>query len=363
MNIRLRLTLWYVGLSLTSLAFLGCGLYYELIVERQADIKDHGFADSVQTEIADILLFYGLPVVFVTLAGGWWLTRRILAPVTRLTAAAEKTTLDSLSARLPETGRTDELGRLTEVFNQMLKRLEESFGRVREFTLHASHELKTPLTVMRGELETALREERCTGEQRDLLAGLLDEVHRLAKIVDGLTLLAKADAGQATLQMEPLRFDELVQDSFTDAQVLAHPSAIEVKLNDCDPVVVTGDRHRLRQLLLNLTDNAIKYNQAEGMIEMSLKRNGTEVVLRISNTGPGIPPEKLTRVFDRFFRGDPAHGNEIEGCGLGLAIAQWIVTAHHGRIRINSEPGHMTTVDVRLPLATGQTRAAVVERQ
>ena len=350
MSIRARLTAWYLGISLASFAFLGCGLYFELVVERDADRRAGRPSDSVRQEIFDILTLYGLPVILITIVGGWWLTRSTLAPVTELIGTAEKITLHNLSARLPDHRRPDELGRLTEVFNQMLARLDASLGQVREFTLHASHELKTPLTIMRGELETALRRPDCPPPQREFLANLLDEVQRLAKIVDGLVLLSKADAGQLVLHKDAVSFDELLRDSFADTQVLAQPFGITVSLSRCDPVVVQGDRHRLRQLLLNLSDNAIKYNQPAGRVEMSLARDGDAIELKIRNTGPGIPPEKLPRVFDRFFRCDPSHSSEIEGCGLGLTIAQWIVLAHGGAIDVTSEPGQLTTFTVRLPL-------------
>jgi signal transduction histidine kinase len=233
----------------------------------------------------------------------------------------------------------------------MTARLDDSFTHIREFTLHASHELKTPLTVLQGELETALREQDCTPAQQELYASQLDEIQRLARIVDGLSLLARADAGQVALACESVRLDELVHDSFTDAQMLAAPQNIEVKLGVCDEVLVRGDRHRLRQLLLNLADNAIKYNQPKGRVDIALQRNGVAAELRISNTGPGIAPAVLPRVFDRFFRGDPAHNNAVEGCGLGLNIAQWIVKAHAGDIQITSEPQKSTTVTVNLPLS------------
>ncbi len=166
----------------------------------------------------------------------------------------------------------------------------------------------------------------------------LDELRRLARIVDGLTLLAKADAGQVALKLEPLRFDELVRDNFADAQILAEPQGIQVELTACEEITVRGDRHRLRQLLLNLADNAVKYNQPQGHVTMSLQRAGNLAEFTIANTGPGIPPESLPRMFDRFYRGDPAHSQEVDGCGLGLSIAQWIVSAHNGTIKIESPP-------------------------
>ncbi len=220
--------------------------------------------------------------------------------------------------------------------------------RIREFTLHASHELKTPLTILHGETETALCDENLSMVQRERLASQLDELQRLAKIVDGLTLLTKADAGQVALSFEPLAFDEIVRDAFADTQILARSQNISVSLKDCEAVRLNGDKHRLRQLLLNLADNAVKYNQAGGKIEFSLQRDDGDAVLKISNTGVGIAPEVLPRVFERFFRGDASHNSAVDGCGLGLSIAQWIAAAHGGAVKIESTPGELTTVTVRL---------------
>ena len=266
------------------------------------------------------------------------------------TLSIYRSTVYDLGERLPRTGNGDELDRLTEVFNAMTARLDGSFQRIREFTLHASHELKTPLTVMHGELETALQEQTLPAPERERLLSQLDEVQRLSKIVDGLTLLTKADAGQISLKLEPLQLDELVRDAFADALILAKPSDVQVNLAACEPIAMRGDRHRLRQLLLNLTDNAIKYNQPKGTVNIALHRAGGAAEVTIANTGKGIPPELLPRVFDRFFRGDPAHSSAVDGCGLGLSIAQWIVSAHNGTIKIESVPGHPTTVTVRLPM-------------
>jgi signal transduction histidine kinase len=148
-----------------------------------------------------------------------------------------------------------------------------------------------------------------------------------------------------------VRLDELVQDSFADAQILAHPRKIRVDLTACDEVVVQGDRHRLRQLLLNLTDNAIKYNLPHGRVTIALNRNNGSAELNIANTGAGIAPAILPHVFDRFFRGDSAQRNDAEGCGLGLCIARWIVTAHGGSIQLVSEPNQLTIATVKLTLA------------
>ncbi len=349
MTIRARLVLWYAGILLVGLLIVAGWTYYEMVLEHPGvgRVMEQG-GHTPLGELAEVLLFGGLPAMLLALVGGWFLMRRALAPVTTLTHAVEDIRADTLGRQLPRSRNGDELDRLTEVFNDMTRRLDDSFTRVREFTLHASHELKTPLTIMRGEIETALRDPATPSAQREIFADQLDEIARLAKIVDALAFLAKADAGQHALARDPVRLDELVRDSFTDAQLLAEPSRVQVELRACDETTVRGDRHRLKQLLLNLTDNAIKYNQPDGSIAIALRRNNGAVELTIANTGPGIAPEKLPRVFDRFYRGDPAHSGDIEGSGLGMSIAQWIVKAHGGSIQLVSDPGKLTTVTVKL---------------
>jgi len=325
-------------------------LYYELVVESRLVAAAGKPKEPMEQEIIEVVLLYGVPTAVVLLASGWWLVRRALAPLDRLTKAAERIHASNLHERLPRSENGDELDRLTEVFNAMMARLQDSFSHIREFTVHASHELKTPLAILHVELETLMNDAATTGAQREALASHLDEIQRLSRIVEGLTLLAKADAGQVRLAQEPVRLDELVQDSFADAQILAHPRKIRVDLTACDEVVVQGDRHRLRQLLLNLTDNAIKYNQPQGRVTIALNRNNGYAELMIANTGAGIAPAILPHVFDRFFRGDSAQNNDAEGCGLGLSIARWIVTAHGGSIQLVSEPNLLTIAAIKLAL-------------
>ena len=350
MTIRGRLTLWLGGILLVSLAVMAGVLHYEWVEQQQRLSEAKQPPEPAWEEVGEIVLYYGVPTMLVLLVGSWWLLRKSLAPVISLTRAAERIHLHNLKERLPLTGSGDELDRLTDVFNSMLTRLDASFTHIREFTLNASHELKTPLTILRAQIETALRDPATPGAQREIFADQIDEIARLTKIVDSLTLLAKADAGQLALAQQPVRLDELVRESFTDAQLLAQPAQLQVELSVCDQTTVRGDRHRLKQLLLNLTDNAIKYSEPKGRIAIGLSRHNGTAELLISNTGPGIPAEKLPRVFDRFYRGDPAHNSAVEGCGLGLSIAQWVVNAHGGTIQVTSEPQKLTTVTVRLPV-------------
>jgi len=349
-TIRTRLTLWIGGILLLSLAVLSGVLHYEWVEQQHLLRQQNTEPESAWSETGEIVIGYGLPTMLFLLLGSWLLLGKSLAPISALTAAAERIDISNLKERLPLAGRGDELDRLTVVFNNMVTRLDESFTQIREFTLNASHELKTPLTVIRAETETALRDSATPPAQREIFANQLDQVAHLTKIVDSLTLLSKADTGQLTLALESVRLDELVRASFADAQLLAWPGGITVELKACDEATVRGDPHRLKQLLLNLTDNAIKYNQSHGRVEIEFVRGSRSVVLRITNTGPGIAPEQLPRVFDRFYRGDPAHGTSVEGSGLGLAIAQWIVKAHGGEIQIASIMNRETIVTVTLPL-------------
>ena len=351
MTIRSKLTLWYSAILFASLLLIGGLSYHELVVEKaraktaDADDDAEGWEDVVA-----IIAWCGVPAALVGIGGGWFMMKKALEPVSEIASAAAKIDERNLHSRLARSGNGDELDRLTEVFNSMVARLENSFQQIREFTLHASHELKTPLTVMRSELETALLETNQSDEDRERHLSELDEVLRLTKIVDGLTLLTKADAGQISLTLEEVRLDELVRDCFEDAKILAQARDVQVCLAKVDQVTVSGDRHRLRQLLLNLTDNAVKYNVEKGVVNMQLRNVDGTAEFQIANSGPGIPGLMQQRVFDRFFRADSSHNNAVEGCGLGLSLAQWIVHAHRGTIEVRSQPEAMTTFTVRLPV-------------
>ena len=358
MKIRTRLSWWYAAVMFFALMVMGSLLYYQLVVEPREEARRHhgqhkGEVDpDVFEDVSSILLWCGLPAALLALAGGWWLMRKALAPVTALTQAAERIHDRNLHEKLPRTGNGDELDRLTEVFNAMTARLDGSFQRIREFTLHASHELKTPLTVLHGELETALADAALAPAQHERLLSQLDEIQRLARIVDGLTLLTKVDAGQVRLARAPVPLHELAREVFADAQILAQPRGLQVSLGACAEVVVNGDRHRLRQLLLNLADNAVKYCEPRGAVRIELRVENAAGKFFITNTGPGIPPEQLPQVFEPFFRGDASHQRDADGCGLGLSIARWIANAHGGDLQLASIPGQQTTVTLSLPLAT-----------
>ena len=345
MSIRTRLTLWYAGMLFGSLLLLGGLLHHELVVE-----YERGRAQETPREkVADVLLFYWLPTVLVLVLGGSWFMRRALRPIETLMAGAERVHAGNLAERIPLSGRSDELDRLAEVFNEMLARVEAGVASVRDFTLHASHELKTPLTILSAQAEAALAEPALPPDQRELLESQLEEVRRLAALVDALSLLAKADAGVVRLAQDPIAFDQLVREIIADAEVLAAPQGLTVECPACEPVTVRGDRDRLRQLLLNLVDNAAKYNVPGGTLRIALRRTGSAAELRIANTGPAIPAAALPRVFDRFYRGDNARALRVDGSGLGLSIAQGIAASHGGDINLAPTPDGMTEATLRLP--------------
>ncbi len=351
MTLRRRLALRYAVIVGACTLLLAGLAYHEFVVEPHVrrllgQAKPSG---SSWGEIAEIVFHALIPVVLV---GGWWFMKRILAPLDALARAVERIHAGNLDEPLPRPGTGDEVDRLTDVFNRTTARLHKSFQQVREFTLHASHELKTPLTVMRVQIESVLHEGGpIPAAQREALLAQLDEIQRLAHLVDSLTLLAKAESGSFQLQRQPVPLDELVRELVDDLLILSEPARLEVRLIACHPAVVLGDRHRLRQLLLNLADNAVKYNRPGGSVIVSLAADATHADLRISNSGKGIPADVQDRVFDRFFRTQDARERGIEGSGLGLSVCRWIVEAHAGTIHLATRPDGLTTAEVTLPLA------------
>ena len=333
------------------------GLAWHEFVNEEAQREAAGIPERPEgfwMELAEVYFYGMIPVV---LGCGWWVMRLTLKPVDTLAQQVERVHADNLREPLPLRGTGDELDRLTDVFNSLASRLDGSFQQIREFTLHASHELKTPLTVMRAQLETALAAHPpLPAAHVAWVESQIDEVQRLTGIVDALTLLTRADAGVVTLQRAPVALHELVEEAADDARVFAQPRGVTVTVEDCEAVVVTGDRHRLRQLLLILVDNAVKYNRPGGELALSLCRSGDGAELRVSNTGDPLPPDLQARVFERFVRGDDARAT-VDGCGLGLTIARWIVQSHGGSIALAPDGPGRITARVALPAGPDATPA------
>ncbi len=289
-----------------------------------------------------------VPVLLLAVAS-WWFTRRCLLPIVTLTQAAERIREDNLDVSIPRTGSGDELDRLASVLNDMVQRLERSFQEIRVFTLHASHELRTPLTILMAGFETALQENGQSEDQRNRLLKWLGELERLNRIVSGLTLLTQGDAHQVELNLEPLDLAELAADSASEAAILGQSLNLKVTVSASDSCMVRADRHRLRQLLLNITDNAVKYNRNNGHIDYRVFQAGGQACVDISSGGRGIDDEELPHIFNRFFRSSTSRGTESEGCGLGLSIAKWIAEEHGGTLTAQSSPDN-TVLSLRLPL-------------
>lgn len=351
-----RILLYYVVTLSASLVLVAASSWVEfdnqLDLIRQGDIT--ALADeSPLEETLEIVLYAGLPAVLLGVVSGMIALRPALRPIKQLTAALEQTDVSNLAEAVPRSGNGDELDRLAAVFEGMKERLGRSFTQTREFTLHASHELKTPLTIIHGTLEQMLAVETPGSTAGERLASLLEEIQRLSGIVSQLSFLAGADAGLLENPHEPVALHDLAADLADETAVLGSAAGVSVTLAGCVPATVSGDRMRLRQLLLVLADNAVKYSPPSAGVEISLFVRQELAVFRITNPGPALPPDARTRVFERFFRGNPAHNRAIDGSGLGLSIAKSIVDAHQGEITYEVLADGRTEVTVNLPLRPG----------
>lgn len=276
------------------------------------------------------------------------LAGRALRPVATLTTTAGRIAhLREFGRRVPIADPRDELGRLALTFNDMLGSLEEAYRAEQRFVSDASHELRAPLTIIQANLEfLEQRQDLPEVERREMISDACRETRRLTTLVGDLLALARADAGVALLRYR-VELDRVLLDAVSDARQLLRGQRLDV--GPLEPVMVEGDADRLRQLFLALLDNAIKYTPPGRRITISLRHDGEAAVVDIRDEGVGIPPDDLPRVFERFYRADPARSRDPGGTGLGLPIAQWIVHQHGGDIRLQSEPNSGTTVHVRLP--------------
>ena len=291
----------------------------------------------------------------------WVIAGKALEPVERVIDEVEAITDGrSLHRRLPVEASGDELDRLAMTLNAMIARLETSFSGLRRFTADASHELKTPLTVLRADVERAMHVTTSPNEQLVALEEALQETTRMADLVDSLLTLARADEGRFEIHREPVPLEPLVREVFETAVILGEDAGLDVRLPVVEDAIVMGDRVRLRQLLLNLVTNAIKYTQRGGTLELALSRRQDGVTISVRDTGIGIAAADLPYVFERFWRADRARSRTSErgGFGLGLAICRWIVQAHGGTINVTSRLGRGTTFVVGLPLPDEQELAA-----
>ncbi len=310
--------------------------------------------DVVQSDMRKWLLFLCslLPVLGgIAVGGGYLLLNRALAPVDKMSVSAERISSHNLSERLPVADTGDELERLSAALNRMIQRLEESFQHSRRFVADASHELRTPLTIMRGELESCVFEPNLPLEVRERLGSVLDEVVRLSNIVDGLFAISRLDAGEAAADWAVFDLGQLAASTAEQMELLAEDKKLEIECHAAPGVKVEGDRSRMKQVVVNLLDNAIKYTPEKGRVVLTVQAQQGKAVLEVADNGIGIPAEALPRVFERFFRVDKARSREEGGAGLGLSIVRSICIAHEGTVQVRSTPGQGSCFRVELPLA------------
>ncbi len=309
-----------------------------------------GDIKSILNKLFSMLIYLGPGVLLVAILGGWLLARAALKPINEIVRTTKDITAHNLEQRIPEPQEEDEMRRLVQTLNGMIDRLQTSFAQITQFTADASHELRTPLTILTGELELAIRTEQSPDAYRRTLSSALDEVLRLSNIVNKLLLLSRAEAGQLDVQHEPVHLKPLLQEVVEDAEVLASPKNIAVRFNAEKDFVVSGDDARLHELFLNLVDNAIKYSNQGALLDISLARLDGRAIVTVKDTGIGISPEDLAKIFDRFYRVDKARSRKIGGSGLGLSIVKWIVDAHDGTITVQSVPGEGSEFVVTFPV-------------
>ena len=300
-----------------------------------------------------LLLFISIPLLLLcAAAGGYWISTRALAPVDQITQTARTISAQNLSSRLvvPHTG--DELQRLSETLNGMLGRLEDAFKKITQFTADASHELRTPVAVMRTRTELSLRKARSAEEYRDVIAEVLAELEKTSALIEQLMFLARADSGAATLHFSATNVSEVLREACHQGSALAEAKQIGFQEQiSRDSMWIRGDASSLRRLFLILIDNAVKYTPASGQVEVSLQRNDGYAVAQVRDTGIGISETDLPNVFERFYRADKARTRELGGVGLGLSIGRWITEVHAGTIEVHSSPGRGSIFEVRLPIA------------
>ncbi|MEA4906707.1 MAG: HAMP domain-containing protein [Chloroflexi bacterium] len=306
-----------------------------------------------QRTLASVLILIAILAMFVSGLAAWLVTGRALSPLATMTQVATQITrADDLQRRIPQTGPADdEVGQLVRAFNQTLERLERLFNTQRRFMADVSHELRTPLTVIKGNVGLMRR----LGEaDEESLSGIEKEVDRLTRLVGDLLLLAQAESGRVPLDKSPVELDTVLLEVFQQVRML-DSGRLSLRVTEIDQIQTLGDRDRLKQVLLNLASNAVQYTPSGGQVTLSLRRVGSQAQIIVSDTGPGIAPEDLPHIFERFYRGEKSRRrSQGSGFGLGLSIAHWIVRAHGGTIEVTSQLGKGTTFCVWLPVLEPQ---------
>lgn len=327
---------------------------------KQGTIPEFGYELAFAQDITEVkenlktlltILLAGIPCALVlALIGGTFLAGRALSPVSAITQKAHKISAESLSERLPVSNPSDEIGRLATVFNETLARLENSFNRLRRFTADASHELRTPLTSIRSVGEVALQSPINGDAYREAISSMLEETERLTLLIDNLLTLTRGESGKFQMNFQPTDLTSLVREVMNELSILAEDKNQTLSMDGPSTLVVTIDSATVRQAVMNVLHNAIRYTQSGGHIQVLIGTASDEqVIIDIIDDGPGIPEAERTKVFDRFYRVDEARSREEGGAGLGLAIAQWAVEANQGRIEFCAKESPGSCCRITLP--------------
>ena len=329
------------------------------LMERPARLRGHGvvlrmFRDQsgMRQTLRQIIEVFALALPFavaLSSLGGYLLARRSMAPVAAMAAQARRITSESLEARLPNPNPHDEFGQLATVINETLARLQNSFTELKRFTADASHELRTPLTALQAVGEVALRRPDDPAVLREALQSMLEEAQRLTELTEALLTLARTESGHVQAHAESLSLAEVVREVTQSVGILATDKEQELQVHGEAEVLATADRTLLRQALLNIVHNAIRYSPAKSRITLNVRRTEREAIVEVVDQGPGIDATHRVKVFDRFFRVDTGRSRSEGGHGLGLAIAKASIERCGGRIEVDSEPGRGSTFRIRLP--------------
>ena len=304
--------------------------------------------DEAVDRVLVLLLLAGPAALLATALGGWWLARKALLPVERMTSKAEKIGIDRLDERITPPRTADEIGHLAVTLNAMLDRLEQGVEEKRRLVADASHELRTPLAAMRLELDISLRGDDLTPAGRTVLESTLEEVERMSRTVDNLLMLARVDEGRLELLTTRVDLNEAAEAAADPLRPLAAAKDLVFEVEG-EPCAAEADPHRLHQALTNFIENAIKYAEPGGEVRVTTWCDDDEVGITVTDNGPGIPPEARAHIFDRFYRVDSARGRNGGGSGLGLAICREIANAHGGRVWVESEVGEGSAFTLALP--------------
>src|SRR2546426_2964974 len=309
--------------------------------------------DQVERVLRGLLISFGVafPLILgAAIGGGYLLMRNALRPMDEIATTAERITSRNLNERLPVVPTGDEVERLSVSLNRMMQRLEAAFHHISRFSADAAHEIRTPLAIIRGELENALQFSGIGAELRETIGSALEEAERLSRIVEQLLEMSRLEAGETLVERTRFDFAEMTRITVDQMRLLAEEKKFQLQFEGAEPIEVEDDTLRLKQIVVNLVDNAIKYTPPGGSVSVSTFPQDGRVVLEVADTGIGIPKNATSQIFDRFFRVDKARSRQLGGTGLGLAIVKSICTAYNGSVTVRSAEGRGAIFRVELPL-------------